>query len=70
MEEVSVARLAEGVLRGQKMTNELLQRAGQCACGECSPISDVRACADYRSKIVDVLVQRAAKQAAELARAG
>ncbi|MBP1750070.1 MAG: carbon monoxide dehydrogenase medium chain, partial [Deltaproteobacteria bacterium] len=39
---------AEKVLIGQKLTDELMEQAGVAASEDCSPISDVRASAEYR----------------------
>ena len=54
---------AEEILRGKKISNDLLQKAGQAASDEASPIDDIRSSADYRRKLVAVLVQRAVRQA-------
>ena len=59
------ARKAEGILIGKKISDELLQKAGQAAADESSPIDDVRSSAEYRRKMVKVLVARAVKQAVE-----
>ena len=59
------AKRAEEVLKKREITDELLERAGQTASDESSPIDDVRSSADYRRKIVKVLVMRAIKQAVE-----
>ena len=50
---------AEQLLRGRKMTAELFAEAASVAATEISPISDLRASADYRRKISVVLVRRA-----------
>lgn len=52
------ARRAEAVLVGQRPTAELIHRAAGEAAGECHPISDVRASADYRRHLVAVLARR------------
>jgi carbon-monoxide dehydrogenase medium subunit len=62
------AKKAEKILKGKKPDEELLQRAGQSASEDSNPIDDVRASADYRHKLVSVLVKRAVKQAADRAR--
>ncbi|MFC1945513.1 FAD binding domain-containing protein, partial [Chloroflexota bacterium] len=59
-------REAEEILRGKKPSQDLLDKAGRCAAGECSPINDVRSSADYRTKMIKVLVPRAIAQAVEL----
>ncbi len=57
------AHKAEQVLQGQKITPELLAEAAHLAATETSPISDLRASADYRRKISVVLVRRALENA-------
>ncbi len=58
---------AEGILRGKEVTDELLETAGEKACGEASPITDLRASADYRTRIIAVLTSRAIKAAVKRA---
>jgi CO/xanthine dehydrogenase FAD-binding subunit len=50
---------AEQLLQGRKMAPELFAEAAAVAATEISPISDLRASADYRRKISVVLVRRA-----------
>lgn len=50
---------AERVLEGEKLTPGLLAEAAEVAAGETSPISDLRASADYRRRLSAVLVRRA-----------
>jgi len=50
---------AEKLLQGRKMAPELFAEAAAVAATEISPISDLRASADYRRKISVVLVRRA-----------
>jgi CO/xanthine dehydrogenase FAD-binding subunit len=57
------ASTAEAVLKGQSWTSELLWRAGDQAGKEAKPISDVRASAAYRAKMVPVLTRRALAEA-------
>jgi carbon-monoxide dehydrogenase medium subunit len=52
-------REVEALLEGRKITPELLDRARETAREGISPISDVRASADYRRHITGVLVGRA-----------
>jgi len=61
---------AEEILAGKRLEDDLLEKAGLIAAEESSPISDVRSSADYRRKMVGVLVARAIKQAAEQVKAG
>jgi len=64
------ARKAEGILIGRRLEDDLLEKAALIASEESSPISDVRSSADYRKKMVKVLVARAIKQAVEQVQAG
>jgi len=61
---------AEEVLRGKKISDDLLQKAGQTASDESSPIDDIRSSADYRRKMIKVLVVRAIEQAVAQAKTG
>lgn len=56
---------AEAVLKGQKLTPQLLEKAGVEAMKDCSPISDVRASAEYRHDMVRVFTKRAVQAAME-----
>jgi len=62
------ARKAEQMLEGRAVTPELLAEAAAMASTEISPISDLRASADYRRKISAVLVRRALEKLVGLAR--
>jgi len=57
------ARRAEVVLKGQKLDDNLIEKAARTAAGEARPIDDHRASAEYRRDMVEVLVRRAIKQA-------
>ena len=61
------AKKAEAVLRGKRITDNLLREAGGVASTEAEPISDITASAEYRRELVRVLVARVGKEA--LARA-
>lgn len=63
------AAAAEAVLRGKPLTEENLRAAGRAAAAECSPISDVRGSAEYRRMLVEGMVPRAVRKAAERAAA-
>ena len=54
---------AEDFLVGKKITDDIADRAGKLAINACSPISDVRASADYRRKLVKILVKRSLLEA-------
>lgn len=58
---------AEKMLIGKKMTDALIRQAAQKASEETSPISDVRASAIYRWKMVAVLTVRALTDARKMA---
>ena len=49
---------AADVLVGQKLTDELIASCATAAASEVTPISDVRATAEYRSAMVEVAVSR------------
>ena len=56
------AREAEAIIRGQRLSDEVIERAVQIASEGCCPISDHRASAEYRTEMVKVLVRRAINQ--------
>ena len=56
---------AEKLLKGNEISDELLEKAGVRASEECSPISDVRASAEYRIDMIRVYTKRAVKKALE-----
>jgi carbon-monoxide dehydrogenase medium subunit len=56
------AKIAEKVLEGKKLGDAVIAEAARAASAECRPITDVRASADYRREMVQVLTQRALKQ--------
>ncbi len=58
---------AEQVLIGKRMTDALIRKAAQAASEETSPITDVRASAPYRWKMVTVLTIRALTDARKMA---
>ncbi len=58
---------ASEILAGQKLNDKIAQEAAEIAGNLCSPISDLRAPADYRREIVRVLSTRAIEKAKERA---
>ena len=58
----------EGLMQGRSWTQELIGRGGDQAAEEARPISDVRASAEWRKKMVAVLTRRALEEAHERAR--
>jgi len=58
---------AEEILRGKAFDKDAIEKAGDAASQEASPISDLRASAEYRSKMVKVLTIRALQKAIERA---
>ncbi|HEY3360191.1 MAG TPA: xanthine dehydrogenase family protein subunit M [Polyangia bacterium] len=63
------AARAEELLAGQELSEALLREAGAAAAAAARPLSDVRASADYRRRMVAVLTRRALATAAARAAA-
>jgi aerobic carbon-monoxide dehydrogenase medium subunit len=59
---------AEAILKGNKITDALLAKAGEAASKHTEPISDIYASAEYRAEIVKIMVRRLAKEAAARAK--
>ncbi len=57
------AKQAEEVLRGKKVTENLLAEAGQIASTEAEPITDINASEEYRRELLRVLVKRVGNEA-------
>jgi CO/xanthine dehydrogenase FAD-binding subunit len=63
------ATRAEAALRGQTLTDQVVEEASRIASEEARPIDDVRSTAEYRREMVRVLTRRSLRQAMERARA-
>jgi len=61
------AKKPESILKDKRVTPELIQTCAEVAVEETKPISDIRASADYRKKMVHFLVK---KMVSDLARVG
>jgi carbon-monoxide dehydrogenase medium subunit len=61
-------RAAEAVLAGERITERLLDAAGEAAKGEVDPLSDHRGSAAYKREMAAVMVRRALAGAWEAAR--
>lgn len=61
------AYTAEGLLRGQRVTPELIEAVSQEAQDLATPIDDIRGSAAYRKAMVAVLTQRTLARAVEMA---
>lgn len=57
------AKKTEDFLKGKEISDDLLAEAGVIASGECKPISDIRASAEYRTDLVRVFTKRALRKA-------
>lgn len=62
------AKNAEAILRGNKLDEDLLKKAGKAAAEECRARDSIRGKAWYRRDMVEVLVPRMARVAMERAR--
>lgn len=61
------AKDAEQVLIGSRISDDLLETAGQAAAAECDPSNDLRGSADYKRDVTRALVKRAVQKAVERA---
>jgi len=58
-----VSKEVPALLQGQKLSDQLIEKAAEAAQGEAKPIDDIRASAEYRREIVKVLARRLLKEA-------
>ncbi len=59
------AKKTEEFLKGKNATDDVLAEAGVIASGECKPISDIRASAEYRTDLVRIFTKRALRKAVD-----
>jgi aerobic carbon-monoxide dehydrogenase medium subunit len=64
------AASAEAILLGGPLDEDRLREAARATAGDSCPISDMRACANYRTEMVEVLAFRALQAAWQTARNG
>jgi carbon-monoxide dehydrogenase medium subunit len=57
------AKKAENFLKGKTVDDAVLEEAAVMASGECRPISDIRATAEYRKDMVRVFTRRSLRGA-------
>jgi len=57
---------AEEILNGEEMTDALIEKVARAASDESSPISDLRASADYRKDMVQVFTRHALNRCREV----
>ncbi|MBN2402112.1 MAG: xanthine dehydrogenase family protein subunit M [Spirochaetes bacterium] len=62
------AKKAEEILRGKKITDDLLAKAAQAAMDESDPTDSVDASGEYKRELVGVFVKRVGKEALERAK--
>jgi len=62
------AAKAEIILKGQKITPQLISQVAETAAGEARPITDLRSTAGYRKEMTKVLVRRALEKSLEKAK--
>ena len=58
-----LVRELRGIVGGLPLTEDVVERVAQQAMTQCQPITDVRASADYRRRMVGVLTRRALREA-------
>ncbi len=63
-----VSQAIPSLLKGKKLTDDLITKTGEAAQNEAKPISDVRASAEYRKDVIGALARRLVKEAYEAAK--
>ncbi len=61
------ARVAEAMLKGKKITENLLEQVGEKASEEADPVADIHASEEYRRHLIKALTKRMVKRAWEQA---
>jgi len=56
------AKNAEKILKGNKIEDTLIRKAGETAAAQCSPITDLRASKEYRIELVKELIYKGIKE--------
>jgi carbon-monoxide dehydrogenase medium subunit len=67
-DKVFRAKAAEEVMRGEKITDAVIEEAGKRASQEAQPITDVRSTAEYRVQMIRVLAKRMIYSSLEMLR--
>lgn len=67
-DKVFRAKKAEDLMRGEKVTAEVIEEAGKKASQEAQPITDVRSTSEYRKQMIKVLVKRLVRLSVERAK--
>lgn len=67
-DKVFRAKAAEEVMRGEKITDAVIEEAGKRASQEAQPITDVRSTAEYRVQMISVLAKRMIYSSLEMLR--
>jgi len=62
------ASRSEGVLKGNKITDALIEQAAQSAAEDCNPSADLRGDVEYKRAMVKVLVKRMIRKAIDRAK--
>ncbi len=62
------AKRSEAALKGNKITDALIEQAAQMAAEDCSPSQDLRGDVEYKKAMVKVLVNRMIRKALERAK--
>jgi carbon-monoxide dehydrogenase medium subunit len=57
------SKRAEEFIRGQKVTDTIIENAAQIASEDSQPISDVHASEEYKREMIKVLVKHTVKEA-------